>query len=97
MPHITFHGLRHTHATLLISQGLDVRTVSNRLGHAQTSTTLNIYAHAFAKMDREASDKLDNLLYYQIYYKYRKFKVYQKPFYIDLCPNGAQFILCNLK
>ena len=63
LPHITFHGLRHTHATLLISQGLDVRTVSNRLGHAQTSTTLNIYAHAFAKMDREASDKLDNLLY----------------------------------
>ena len=62
LPHITFHGLRHTHATLLISQGLDVRTVSNRLGHAQTSTTLNIYAHAFAKMDREASDKLDNLL-----------------------------------
>ena len=60
---ITFHGLRHTHATLLISQGLDVRTVSNRLGHAQTSTTLNIYAHSFAKMDREASDKLDNLLY----------------------------------
>ena len=63
MPHITFHGLRHTHATLLIAQGLDVRTVSNRLGHAQTSTTLNIYAHAFARMDREASDKLDNLLY----------------------------------
>lgn len=63
LPHITFHGLRHTHATLLISQGLDVRTVSNRLGHAQTSTTLNFYAHAFAKMDREASDKLDNLLY----------------------------------
>ena len=35
LPHITFHGLRHTHATLLISQGLDVRTVSNRLGHAK--------------------------------------------------------------
>lgn len=63
LPHITFHGLRHTHATLLIAQGLDVRTVSNRLGHAQTSTTLNIYAHSFAKMDREASEKLDNLLY----------------------------------
>ena len=63
LPHITFHGLRHTHATLLISQGLDVRTVSNRLGHAQTSTTLNIYAHSFAKMDTEASNKLNSLLY----------------------------------
>ena len=63
LPYITFHGLRHTHATLLIAQGLDVRTVSNRLGHAQTSTTLNIYAHSFARMDREASDKIDNLLY----------------------------------
>ena len=69
---ITFHGLRHTHATLLISQGLDVRTVSNRLGHAQTSTTLNIYAHSFAKMDREASDKLDNLLYREDTKKYFK-------------------------
>lgn len=67
LPHITFHGLLHTHATLLISQGLDVRTVSNRLGHAQTSTTLNIYAHSFAKMYREASDKLDNLLYKKIF------------------------------
>jgi integrase len=63
LPYITFHGLRHTHATLLIAQGLDVRTVSNRLGHAQTSTTLNIYAHSFARMDKEASEKLDNLLY----------------------------------
>lgn len=72
LPHITFHGLRHTHATLLISQGLDVRTVSNRLGHAQTSTTLNIYAHSFAKMDREASDKLDNLLYREDTKKYFK-------------------------
>lgn len=72
LPHITFHGLRHTHATLLIAQGLDVRTVSNRLGHAQTSTTLNIYAHAFAKMDREASDKLDNLLYREDTKKYFK-------------------------
>ena len=72
LPHITFHGLRHTHATLLISQGLDVRTVSNRLGHAQTSTTLNFYAHAFARMDREASDKLDKLLYREDTKKYFK-------------------------
>lgn len=72
LPHITFHGLFHTHATWLISQGLDVRTVSNRLGHAQTSITLNIYTHAFAKIDREASDKFDNLLYKEDTKKYFK-------------------------
>ncbi len=72
MPHITFHGLFHTHATLLISQGLNVRTVSNRLGHTQTSITLNIYTHAFAKIDREASDKFDNLLYKEDTKKYFK-------------------------
>lgn len=44
LPNITLHDLRHTSATLLIADTLDIRTVANRLGHAQTSTTLNIYA-----------------------------------------------------
>ena len=42
LPMISFHGLRHTNATLLISQGVDPRTVSGRLGHRNVSTTLNI-------------------------------------------------------
>jgi integrase len=46
LPPITLHGLRHTYATLLISAGLDVKTAGAALGHAQASTTLNIYAHA---------------------------------------------------
>jgi integrase len=62
LPHITFHGLRHTNATLLISQGTDIKTVSKRLGHAETSTTLNIYSHAIEKADREAAEKLSSLL-----------------------------------
>lgn len=62
LPLIHFHGLRHTSATLLISQGVDVRTVAGRLGHSQTSTTLDIYAHPLRKMDEEASEKLENLL-----------------------------------
>lgn len=61
LPHIPLHGLRHTSATLLISENIDVRTVSARLGHAQTSTTLNIYAHSLKKMDEKASDTLENL------------------------------------
>ncbi|MCD8089285.1 MAG: site-specific integrase [Clostridiales bacterium] len=46
LPNIRFHDLRHTSATLLISANMDIKTVSARLGHAQTSTTMNIYAHS---------------------------------------------------
>ena len=52
------HTLRHTNASLLISQGVDVRTVASLLGHAQASTTLDIYAHAFDKNKRKAQEKL---------------------------------------
>lgn len=62
LPLIPLHGLRHTAATLLISQGVDIRTVSGRLGHADTSTTLNVYAEYLKELDRTASDKLENLL-----------------------------------
>ena len=62
LPHIPFHGLRHTSATLLIAAHQDVRTVSNRLGHAQASTTMNIYAHALKENDRTASNALENIL-----------------------------------
>lgn len=62
LPDIRLHDLRHTSATLLIGQNVDVRTVSNRLGHAQTSTTMNIYAHALKKKDLAAAEALENLL-----------------------------------
>ena len=62
LPLTPFHGLRHTSATLLIATKQDVKTVSNRLGHAQTSTTMNIYAHALRKNDRDAADALEELL-----------------------------------
>ncbi len=60
-PNIPLHGLRHTSATMLISEDVDVRTVSARLGHAQTSTTMNIYAHSLKESDKKAADKLDKL------------------------------------
>ena len=56
------HGLRHTSATLLISQNIDVKTVSNRLGHSQASTTIDIYTHALKQLDKKAAETLDNLL-----------------------------------
>ncbi len=62
LPQIPFHGLRHTSATLLIASKQDLKTVSSRLGHAQTSTTMNIYAHALQESDRKATTALENIL-----------------------------------
>lgn len=62
LPVINFHALRHTNATLMIADGTDIPTVSKRLGHAQSSTTLNIYAHSLDKSNLEAATKLSSLL-----------------------------------
>jgi integrase len=55
---LNVHSLRHTNANLLIAGGTDVTTVAGLLGHAQPSTTLDIYSHAFDKNKREASRAL---------------------------------------
>lgn len=60
-PSLPFHGLRHTSASYLIAAGQDVVTVAQRLGHANSNTTLSIYAHAFKKRDEEASAKMEAL------------------------------------
>ncbi len=62
IPDINFHGTRHTSATLLISEGLDVVEVSHRLGHSKTSTTEDIYAHQLEKVDEHAAAVLDSIL-----------------------------------
>lgn len=62
LPLISLHGLRHTSATILISQNIDIKEVSHRLGHSNTSTTLDIYTHALEKRDEDASRALENVL-----------------------------------
>lgn len=62
LPPLPFHGLRHTSITMLIAQGIPLPNVSRRAGHAATSTTANIYAHALKSIDREAAEKLDQVL-----------------------------------
>lgn len=54
-----FHDLRHTHASILLAQGVDVVTVSHRLGHSSPAITLSIYAHLVEGMDKKALEKLD--------------------------------------
>ena len=57
-----FHDLRHFSATQLVGAGVDVRTVANRLGHADASTTLRVYAHAQPEQDRDAANVLGRML-----------------------------------
>ena len=52
---IGFHGLRHTHASALIAAGVDVVTVSRRLGHAGAAVTLSVYGHLWGNTDRDAA------------------------------------------
>ena len=52
---VTLHSLRHTHASTLITAGLDVLTVSRRLGHGSAAITLGIYGHLFKPDDRAAA------------------------------------------
>lgn len=63
LPHIKLHGLRHTNATTLIAAGISPKVVQQRLGHADVSITLNTYTHVLPSMDKEAAEKLDNILF----------------------------------
>ncbi|MFD2115433.1 site-specific integrase [Paenibacillus yanchengensis] len=60
--YIRFHDLRHTSATLLLNSGVHAKVISDRLGHADITTTLNIYAHTLKTADEAAANKFDDLL-----------------------------------
>ena len=59
---VALQGLRHSSATILIAKGINVKSVSSRLGHSNTSTTLNIYAHAITGVDKQAGETLYKIL-----------------------------------
>ena len=58
--HLKFHGLRHSSATYLLSNGCDIKTVSKRLGHTSIDTT-NIYVHALERTDKAAAECFDSI------------------------------------
>jgi len=60
---IPFHSLRHTHATLLLKEGVNVKVVSERLGHANIGITLDTYAHVLPSMQQHAADSIDNAIF----------------------------------
>jgi integrase len=59
LPAVMFHALRHSHASALIAGGLDVLTVSRRLGHGSPAVTLTVYAHLFEKTDLAAATAIE--------------------------------------
>jgi len=62
---MNFHGLRHTSATFLISQGMDIQTVAGRLGHSTSATTQNVYSHFWESKDKQAADLMEGVLVFR--------------------------------
>jgi integrase len=62
LPAVSFHALRHTHVSALISAGVDVLTVSRRIGHANAAITLRVYGHLFEQDDGRAVDAIETAL-----------------------------------
>jgi integrase len=62
LPKVTFHALRHTHVSQLIAAGLDVVSVSRRVGHSNPTVTLGLYAHLFGNTDERAAAAVEAAL-----------------------------------
>ena len=62
LEHIRFHDLRHTFATMALQNGVDVKTVSNMLGHYDAGFTLRTYTHATRQMQEQAAEKMGNFM-----------------------------------
>jgi integrase len=62
LPAVSFHAFRHTHASMLLWRGVDVLTVSRRLGHANASITLNVYGHLIEGADAAAAKAIEGVL-----------------------------------
>ena len=65
MPRIRIHDQRHTHVTLAIAAGADIGAVSQRIGHARTSTTMDVYHHVLPRTYAEVSAKVGAALFGQ--------------------------------
>jgi integrase len=61
LPYIRFHDLRHTHATLMLQQGVHPKIVSERLGHSTIGITMDTYTHVLPNMQKEAVQQFDQL------------------------------------
>jgi integrase len=62
LPRVPFHALRHTHVSVLIGKGVDILTISRRLGHSKASVTLDVYGHLIDGADEAAAKAIGEVL-----------------------------------
>ena len=62
-PHIRFHDLRHTNATLMLLAGTPAKVASDRLGHSTIHITMDLYSHVLTDMNEDAANKLNSVIY----------------------------------
>lgn len=61
LPQISIHGLRHTHATVLLLKGENIKVISKRLGHTSTKITWDTYSHVLPEMEKQTADLLNSM------------------------------------
>lgn len=61
--HIRFHDLRHTNATLMLKNKIPAKIASDRLGHSNIATTMDLYSHVVNDMQKEAVEVLDDIIF----------------------------------
>ena len=66
LPRMRYHDLRHGAASLMAAQGVSARVAMEILGHAQISTTMNIYTHIAPELQRDATEKVANALWPEV-------------------------------
>lgn len=62
LPVVDIHSLRHLHVSIMINQGVDIKTIQSRVGHAKLSTTLDIYSHLLQKYEEESAKKMEDFI-----------------------------------
>ena len=62
LPHVGLHNLRHTHATLMMEQGVNPKVVRERLGHPSVGITLDLYSHVSLTLQADAALRFDQAL-----------------------------------
>lgn len=65
--HIRYHDIRHTNASIMLQQGISPKIAQERLGHSDFAITMNIYSHVTKKVETEAAQKLDDVLFNRDY------------------------------
>ena len=63
LPKIRLHDLRHTHATLGLAAGVPIKVMSDRLGHATTAFTMDVYMHAIPANEEAAAEQIADLVF----------------------------------